>query len=406
MVLLILFSVILTAAGLIFQKPLLLLLGASEVTLPYAQQYISIYLLGTVFVLLSLGLNNFINAQGFAKIGMCTVAIGAGLNIVLDPIFIFTFGLGVRGAAIATVISQFAGAMWTIRFLTGKRALIRIQKKYFRLKAARVKKMLALGLSGFTMAVTNSTVQMVCNATLQTHGGDIYVGIMTIINSVREIVTLPVTGFTNAGQPVLGYNYGAGEYGRIKKTIRDMTVVVFLYTVGAWILISAVPQIFIRLFGGTGEVLTLGAHSMHLYFFGFCFMAFQFCGQTVFTGLGKPKRGDLLFDFPEGDHCGAADTFAAPAVWYRGGRRVPGGADLQRDRRAGLLYHHDGDGCIRDWGKRRCRRLSHTHHIFSDARISGKAAGGDRRITTMKITILNENVTYKRGLLCEHGLSC
>ena len=289
-VLLILFSVILTVAGLIFQKPLLLLLGASEVTLPYAQQYISIYLLGTVFVLLSLGLNNFINAQGFAKIGMCTVAIGAGLNIVLDPIFIFTFGLGVRGAAIATVISQFAGAMWTIRFLTGKRALIRIQKKYFRLKAARVKKMLALGLSGFTMAVTNSTVQMVCNATLQTHGGDIYVGIMTIINSVREIVTLPVTGFTNAGQPVLGYNYGAGEYERIKKTIRDMTVVVFLYTVGAWILISAVPQVFIRLFGGTGEVLTLGAHSMHLYFFGFCFMAFQFCGQTVFTGLGKPKR--------------------------------------------------------------------------------------------------------------------
>ena len=150
--------------------------------------------------------------------------------------------------------------------------------------------MLGLGLSGFTMSVTNSVVQMVCNATLQIHGGDIYVGIMTIINSVREIITLPVTGFTSAGQPVLGYNYGAAEYGRVKKTIRDMTIVVFLYTVGAWILVSAVPQFFIRLFGGSGEVLTLGTHSMHLYFFGFCCMAFQFCGQSVFTGLGKPKR--------------------------------------------------------------------------------------------------------------------
>lgn len=288
--LLVLFSIGLTIVGLLLRRPLLLLLGASEVTLPYAEQYICIYLLGTVFVLLSLGLNNFINAQGFAKIGMCTVAIGAGLNIVLDPIFIFGFGMGVRGAAIATVISQLAGAVWTIRFLAGKRALIKLEKKYFRLQAARVKKMLALGLSGFTMSVTNSAVQMVCNATLQTHGGDTYVGIMTIINSVREIIQLPVSGFTSAASPVLGFNYGAKEYDRVKKAIRDMAWVLLIYTMAAWGVVSAIPELFIRLFGGSGEVLELGVHSMHLYFFGFFFMAFQFCGQSVYTGLGKPKR--------------------------------------------------------------------------------------------------------------------
>lgn len=288
--LLLLFAIVLTVFGLIFKKPILMLLGASEITLPYADEYITIYLLGTVFVLLSLGLNNFINAQGFAKIGMCTVAIGAGLNIILDPLFIFIFDMGVRGAAIATVISQFAAAVWTIRFLTGKKALLRIRKHQLRLKGKRVKKMLALGLSGFTMSVTNSIVQMVCNATLQLHGGDVYVGIMTIINSTREIVSLPVNGFSSAGQPILGYNYGAKLYERVKKTIRNMGAVMLIYTLGAWGIVSVFPQFFIGLFGGGGEMLTLGIPSMHIYFFGFFFMAFQFIGQTVFTALGKPKR--------------------------------------------------------------------------------------------------------------------
>lgn len=288
--LLVLFAIGLTVFGMIFKKPILMLLGASEVTLPYANEYITIYLLGTVFVLLSLGLNNFINAQGFAKIGMCTVAIGAGLNIILDPLFIFVFDMGVRGAAIATVISQFSAAVWTVRFLTGKKALLRIRKNQLRLNGKRVKKMLALGLSGFTMSVTNSVVQMVCNATLQLHGGDVYVGIMTIINSVREIISLPVNGFSGAAQPVLGYNYGAKLYGRVKRTIRDMGAVLLIYTLAAWGIVSVFPQFFIRLFGGSGEMLTLGIPSMHIYFFGFFFMAFQFIGQTVFTALGKPKR--------------------------------------------------------------------------------------------------------------------
>lgn len=289
-VLFLIFAVVLTVAGLIFKRPLLMLLGASEVTLPYAEQYITIYLLGTIFVMFGLGLNNFINAQGFAKIGMCTTVIGAALNIALDPIFIFGLNMGVRGAAIATVISQAAAAVWTVRFLTGKKALIRIQRRSMQLQGARVKKIMGLGLAGFTMSVTNSTVQMVCNATLQTHGGDVYVGIMTIINSVREIISLPVQGFTSASQPVLGYNYGAKEYERVKKTIRTMAGVTIVYTLAVWGLVSAIPGAFIRMFGGSGDTLTLGISAMHLYFFGFFFMAFQFCGQSTFTALGKAKH--------------------------------------------------------------------------------------------------------------------
>ena len=289
-VLFLFFAVVLTVAGLIFKQPLLMLLGASEVTLPYAEQYITIYLLGTIFVMFGLGLNNFINAQGFAKIGMCTTVIGAALNIVLDPIFIFVLNMGVRGAAIATVISQAAAAVWTVRFLTGKKALIRIQRRSMQLQGARVKNIMGLGLAGFTMSVTNSTVQMVCNATLQTHGGDVYVGIMTIINSVREIISLPVQGFTSASQPVLGYNYGAKEYERVKKTIRTIAGVTIVYTLAVWGLVSAIPGAFIRMFGGSGDTLTLGISAMHLYFFGFFFMAFQFCGQSTFTALGKAKH--------------------------------------------------------------------------------------------------------------------
>lgn len=289
MTLLLIFSAVLTAVGLMIQRPLLSLLGASDVTLPYAMGYMTIYLFGTVFVLTSLGLNSFINAQGFGKIGLFTVLIGAGLNIALDPIFIFLFGLGVRGAAIATVISQAAGALWTLSFLTGKKALIRLQLKNMRLKASRVKKILMLGLSGFTMAVTNSTVQIVCNVTLQTFGGDVYVGIMTIINSIREVISAPIQGTVNAAQPILGFNYGAGKNERVRKTIRILTIITIVYTLAVWALVSAFPEACIHLFSKDMEVKTLGREAIHIYFFGFFFMAFQFCGQCTFTSLGKAK---------------------------------------------------------------------------------------------------------------------
>lgn len=188
------------------------MLGASKDTFSYADSYISIYLVGSVFVLLSLGLNNFINAQGFGKIGMMTVSIGAFINIALDPVFIFKMGMGVKGAAFATIISQFVSACWTMQFLIGKKAVIAIEKRYMKLKFERVKKILSLGFANFIMLMTNSMVQVMYNAGLQNYGGDLYVGIMTIINSVREVVQMPVNGISQSAQPIMGFNYGAKEF--------------------------------------------------------------------------------------------------------------------------------------------------------------------------------------------------
>ena len=194
--LLLISGAVLMTVCLMFREPILYLFGASDVTYPYADQYITIYLLGTLFVMTSLGMNNFINAQGFGKTGMLTVLLGAVLNIILDPILIFGFDMGVRGAAVATVISQGASALWVFRFLTGEKALLKIKRKSMRLKKKLVREITLLGTSGFVMSVTNGLVQIVCNAVLSRHGGDLYVGIMTVINSVREIINMPLTGLT------------------------------------------------------------------------------------------------------------------------------------------------------------------------------------------------------------------
>ncbi len=286
--LLIIFGVSLTVIGLIIKRPLLMLLGASENTLPYADEYITVYLLGNVFVMLSLGLNSFINAQGFGKTGMITVFIGAGLNIILDPIFIYK--MGVRGAALATVISQFVAAVWTFRFLTGKRAVIRLKFSAMKCQIARIKRILFLGLSGFTMAITNSLVQIVCNASLQSYGSDVYVGAMTIINSVREVVSMPVMGLTNSAQPIVGFNYGAKEFKRVKDAIKYLSAILIGYTLLAWAFVSAFPNFLMGIFTADAELIRVGVPSMHIYFFGFCFMALQFSGQTIFTATGKAKQ--------------------------------------------------------------------------------------------------------------------
>ena len=211
----------------------------------YADSYISIYFAGNIFVLLSLGLNSFINAQGFGRIGMCTVAIGAGINIVLDPIFIFGLDMGVSGAALATIISQFVSACWTVKFLTGERAVIKLCRRYMGVSAKRAAKIMSLGLSGFTMAITNSMVQIMYNANLQIYGGDVYVGVMTIINSVREVVQMPVFGVSQSAQPIMGFNYGAMEYDRVRKTIKYNSAVLIVYTVAAWALIFLFPHFFL-----------------------------------------------------------------------------------------------------------------------------------------------------------------
>lgn len=287
--LLLLFGAGLTALGLAFRRPILYLFGASDLTFPYANDYLTIYLLGTLFVMIGLGMNPFINAQGFSRMGMMTVALGAVVNIVLDPIFIFVLDMGVRGAALATVLAQGCSALWVLKFLTGRRALLRLRWNTLRLQAARVRRILALGTSGFVMSMINSLVQVLCNASLQHYGGDLYVGVMTVINSIREVVSMPVQGITNGCQPVLGYNYGAGEYERVRRGIRFTTVLTVGYSVAAWALVMAVPELLIRIFNDEPELIAAGIPAFRLYFAAFFCMSFQFIGQSVFVGLGRSR---------------------------------------------------------------------------------------------------------------------
>ena len=198
--------------------------------------------------------------------------------------------MGVRGAALATIISQGISAIWVLHFLTGKKAILTLSLAYMKLDFRLVKEICALGLAGFIMAITNGSVQIVCNATLSRYGGDLYVGIMTVINSVREVIQMPVSGISNSAQPILSFNYGADKNSRVKQTIRYMSVALLIYTVAAWILTMIFARQFILLFDSTPELLSLGASCMHIYFFGFFMMSFQFAGQSVFTALGRSKN--------------------------------------------------------------------------------------------------------------------
>lgn len=198
---------------------------------------------------------------------MLTVAIGAVLNLLLDPLFIMALGMGVQGAALATVLSQAASAAWTFRFLTGRHTLVRLSPKAMRLCTKRTGKILSLGMSGFIMAITNSLVQMVCNASLQAYGGDIYVGVMTVINSVREVAQMPVNGITNSAQPIISFNYGAKEPARVRQAIRYMSGTLILYTAAAWAMLWFFPSFFIRIFNQTPALIETGVPAMRIYFF-------------------------------------------------------------------------------------------------------------------------------------------
>ncbi|MGN8912928.1 MATE family efflux transporter [Anaerofustis butyriciformans] len=289
-VMMIIVALFLTVIGITFHKPILYLFGASDETYPFASAYIIIYLLGNIFVMTSLGMNSFINAQGFAKIGMLTSLFGAGVNIILDPFFIFYLNMGVKGAATATIISQFFSSIWVLHFLTSKKALIKLTKETMKLKLNRIKKIIGLGMSGFIMAITNSTVQVVCNATIQVYGGDLYVGVMTILNSIREIFSMPVTGLTDGAGPILSYNYGAKKYDRLKKAIKFMCITCILYTFIAWFVVIEFPDIFIKIFNHDPNLISKSIPAIEIYFFGFFMMALQFAGQKVFVSLGKSKH--------------------------------------------------------------------------------------------------------------------
>ncbi len=283
-------SVVMMAVGYLFLRPILYLFGASDASYGYASQYLRIYLLGTPFVMAGTGMNGFINAQGFAGMGMATVLIGAIVNIILDPVFIFVFGMGVRGAALATVISQCLSAAWVLSFLTGKKTMYKIRRQDMKLEWKLLKEIMALGTAGFVMSASNGAVQIACNATLKSFGGDIYVGIMTVLNSVRDVIALPMQGLTHASQPVLGFNLGAREYGRIKQGIRFTTIAGVSYMLLAWLLLFLFPKPVMGIFNSDAELLAKGVPSLHLYFFGFFMMAFQFVGQSTFVGLGYSKQ--------------------------------------------------------------------------------------------------------------------
>lgn len=283
-------SLALFAACYPLRRPILLLFGASQVSVEYASQYLQIYLFGTAFSMLSTGLNGYINAQGFPKTGMLTTILGAAVNIALDPLFIFGLHMGVRGAALATVLSQGLSALWVLRFLTGRKAILRIRPGKVRLSLRRTREIVAIGAPGFVMQGTNSLVQIVCNNQLQVFGGDLYVGIMTVLCSVREVLSLPVMGITDGAGPVLGYNYGAGKNHRVKEGIRFAAALGTGYTLLAWVVVMLVPTQLMGVFTSDSRIVLTGAEMLNIYFFGFFFMAFQFSGQTVFRALGRVKQ--------------------------------------------------------------------------------------------------------------------
>lgn len=272
-----------------FMEPMLRLFGASDASLPYAEEYLCVYLTGTPFVMFTTGMNGFINAQGFSRFGMATVLLGAAMNIVLDPILIFLAGWGVAGAAAGSVVSQFASAAWALRFLSGKRAIMRLTRDSVRPDVRVILSTMNLGLFGFVFQASNGVVQAVCSATLKGFGGDLFIGVMTVLTSVREVVVLPMTSLANAAQPVIGFNYGAGLGARIKQSVLFVTVVNVVYALTAWALLFAFPRQIMGAFNSDPAMLDAGVPALHVYFFGFFMMAFHSAGQSTFIGLGMAR---------------------------------------------------------------------------------------------------------------------
>ncbi len=283
-------SVLLIIFGYAFHRPILYMFGASDDSIVYASQYLKIYLAGTVFSMTASGMNGYINAQGFPRIGMLSTIIGAVVNIILDPVFIFALGMGVRGAALATVLSQFLSALWVLRFFRSKKAVIPLTLKNIVLDKKIAAEITKLGLSNFIMQGTNCAVQIVCNRTLQIYGGDLYVGIMTVANSVREIFMLPISGIIGGAQPVISYNYGAKAYKRVKDGINFNTVLGASYTMLAWLIVIVVPRFWFNMFSDDKAMMDAGVGALKVYFFGFVFMALQFAGQSTFEALGDAKH--------------------------------------------------------------------------------------------------------------------
>ena len=289
-ILLVVIGLAATTLLMLVKRPMLYAFGASDETFPYADQYLTIYLCGTLFVMISLGMNPFINAQGFGRVGMMTVVLGAATNIVLDPILILWAHMGVRGAALATIIAQGLSCLWVMRFLTGREAILHLRRDCLRLEAKRTRRIIALGLSGFFMNLTNSLVQVVCNATLLRWGGDLYVGVMTIVNSIREVVVMPVHGLNNGSQPVTSYNFGARKYGRVREAIRFTVISTGAYAIAFWLVAMLLPAPLIHIFNSEPEILAAGVPALRIYFCLFMFMSLQMSSQHLIVSLGRAKQ--------------------------------------------------------------------------------------------------------------------
>ncbi|WP_010295534.1 MULTISPECIES: MATE family efflux transporter [Clostridium] len=291
---LIIISLILTVTFLIFNEPILWAFGASNATIGFAKDYLIIYLIGTLFVQISLGMNPFINTQGFAKIGMITVLIGAAVNILLDPIFIFVFDMGVKGAAIATVTAQFVSALWVIFFLFGKKSILKIRKKYMVPNLKIIFPIITLGVAPFIMQSTESLVLITLNNKLQVYGGDLAVGAMTIMSSISQIVTLPLTGLTQGAQPIISYNFGAKNIDRVKDTFKLLLKSSIIYAVVVWISLMVFPEVFVSIFNDKAELLAITSWSIKIFFGGIFAIGAQIACQQTFLALGQAKTSLFL----------------------------------------------------------------------------------------------------------------
>lgn len=287
-------SIVLTAVFMIFREPLLMAFGASENTIGYASEYMEIYLIGTIAVQLSLGLNAFISTQGFATISMATVLIGAVTNIVLDPVFIYGFDMGVRGAAIATILSQTLSAIWVLVFLFGKKTKIKIKFSNFKVERKVIFPALALGLSPFIMQSTESLVVVTLNSSLQGYGGDIAVGAMTIISSIMQLVYLPMQGLAQGAQPIISFNYGAGNKERVKKAFKIFMTISLSYSVIMWLFVMLLPQLLVRIFTSDVQLMETATWALRIYMAGIFALGAQTACQQTFVSLGQANVSILL----------------------------------------------------------------------------------------------------------------
>ena len=287
--LLVVLGLAVTVLFLAIQEPMLYLFGATENTIGFAKDYLTIYLAGSIFVELSLGLNYFITAQGFSTIGMATVLIGAVVNIVLDPILIFNFGMGVKGAALATITAQGVSAVWVVCFLLGKRTKLRLQRRFARLNWKVLAPVLALGVSPFIMQSTESLVNIAFNASLKTYGGDPAVGAMTICSSIMQVFFLLFQGISQGAQPIIGYNYGSGQLDRVKKAFRLMLICAFVFSTTVCLSIELLPGLFVAIFNDDPALVEIAIWTLRVYAAGMFMLGIQSACQQTFVALNQAK---------------------------------------------------------------------------------------------------------------------